>query len=88
MAQFRIIVSAEARTDLLDIERYIADRDGAQRAEIILDRIEETIRTLASLPGLGRTRPYLRRGVRAFPISPWIIVYVPFPNSTASGSSA
>jgi plasmid stabilization system protein ParE len=29
------------------------------------------------MPGLGRPRPYLRRGARAFPVSPWQIIYTP-----------
>lgn len=76
----RILVSPEAHADLLALERYIAERDGEPRAELILSRIEETIRTLAFMPGLGRPRPYLIRGARAFPQPPWLIVYSPLPD--------
>jgi plasmid stabilization system protein ParE len=80
VAQLRIIVSAEARADLLGLERYIAEQDGQLRAELILGRIEETIRTLSFMPGLGRPRAFLNRGTRAFPLPPWLIVYAPLPD--------
>ncbi len=80
MAQLQIIVSAEARADLLALGRYIAEQDGEPRAELILGRIEETIRTIAFMPGLGRPKPYLNRSARAFPLPPWLIVYTPLPD--------
>jgi toxin ParE1/3/4 len=80
VGQLRIFISAEARADLLALERYVAEHDGQLRAELILGRIEESIRTLAFMPGLGRPRPYLKRGTRTFPISPWLVVYAPLPD--------
>ncbi|HEX3672981.1 MAG TPA: type II toxin-antitoxin system RelE/ParE family toxin [Rhizomicrobium sp.] len=80
MPQLQIIISVEARADLLQLERYIAERDGELRAELILGRIWETIRTLAFMPGLGSPRPYLNRKTRAFPSPPWLIVYAPLPS--------
>ena len=65
---------------MLELELYIAERDGESRAELILGRIEETIRTLAFMPGLGRARPFLNRHMRAFPVSPWLIVYTTLPD--------
>jgi plasmid stabilization system protein ParE len=78
--QLQIIVSAEARADLLQLERYIAEHDGDLRAELVIGRIWETIRTLAFMPGLGSPRPYLTRKTRAFPAPPWLIVYAPLPS--------
>jgi plasmid stabilization system protein ParE len=80
VVRLQIIVSAEARADLLGLERYISDRDGRLRAELILGRIEETIRMLAFMPGSGRPRRYLNRGTRVFPLSPWLIVYTTLPD--------
>jgi plasmid stabilization system protein ParE len=79
MPELRIIVSAEARADLLALERYITEYDGPMRAELILNRIEGVIRTLAFMPGLGRPRPFLEGGTRAFPMAPWLIVYALLP---------
>lgn len=80
MAQPQVIYSSEARADLLELETYIASHDGEARAELILDRLDETIATLAYMPGMGRPRPYLHRDARIFPVSPWIIVYTPLPD--------
>ncbi|HEY4113535.1 MAG TPA: type II toxin-antitoxin system RelE/ParE family toxin [Rhizomicrobium sp.] len=79
MPELRIIVSTEARADLLALEQYITEHDGPMRAELILSRIEGVVRTLAFMPGLGRPRAFLERGTRAFPIAPWLIVYALLP---------
>ncbi len=34
---------------------------------------------LAFMPGIGRRRDDLGEGMRAFPVSPWVIYYVPLP---------
>jgi plasmid stabilization system protein ParE len=75
VAELRIVYSAKARADLRALEEYIAERDGKSRARMILGRIEETIRILAFMPGMGRFRPYLREGLLAFSVTPWTIVY-------------
>jgi plasmid stabilization system protein ParE len=40
-------------------------------------RIRRTMRNLAFMPGMGRPRPWLPEGFRAFPVRPWTIVYRP-----------
>ena len=80
MAEPQVIYSADARSDLMAIENYIAANDGEARAELIIGRIDETILNLAYFPGMGRSRPYLEPDARAFAISPWIIVYEPLPD--------
>ncbi len=79
MTELRVVLTGEAEADLLALERYIAERDGKQRANMILGRIYETIRTLAFMPGMGRPSPYLETGTRSFAVSPWSIFYVPLP---------
>jgi plasmid stabilization system protein ParE len=76
----RITYSAEAHTDLLSIQNYIAEKDGNARAAMVLGRIEEAIRLLAFMPGIGRTRAYLEPETRAFPVPPWTIIYAPRPD--------
>jgi toxin ParE1/3/4 len=75
VAELQVILSDEARADLVALELYITDRDGEQRANMILGRIYGSIRTLAFMPGMGHSRSYLREGLRAFSVTPWTIIY-------------
>ncbi len=75
MDEPKILFSDEAPTDLLELERYVSEQDGPQRADLVLGRIAGTIRTLAFMPGMGRPRPYLNHGTRVFPSLPWLVVY-------------
>ena len=68
MAQPLVIYTPEARADLLALESYVAVHDGEARAELVIGRIEETIRTLAYMPRMGRARPYLAYGTLAFAV--------------------
>jgi len=79
VTELRIVYSAEARADLRALEDHIAERDGQLRADMVLGRIEETIHILAFMPGMGRPRPYLREGTRAFAVAPWTVIYEPLP---------
>jgi plasmid stabilization system protein ParE len=76
----QIVYSAQARIDLLAIETYIAINDGETRAELIIGRLEEALLNLAYMPGMGRSRPYLESGARAFAVAPWLIVYELLPS--------
>jgi len=80
MAELRIELSDEARSDIFALKAYITERDGQGRADLVLGRIEGTIRALAFMPGMGRSRHYLAHGLRAFPSPPWQIVYRPLPS--------
>ena len=79
MTDPQIEYSDDAQADLLALMRYIADRDGKLRAEMVVGKIRGTIRTLAFMPGMGRQRPDIEPGARAFPATPWMIFYVPLP---------
>jgi toxin ParE1/3/4 len=79
VTELRIVYSAEARADLRALEDYIAAHDGQLRADMILGRIEETIGTLAFMPGMGRRRPEVEPGARAFSVSPGVIYYTRLP---------
>lgn len=54
-------LTADAEQDLVDIHFYVASHDGASQADAILDRLETTIRSLASLPNRGNVPPELER---------------------------
>jgi toxin ParE1/3/4 len=79
VTELRIVYAEKARADLRALEEYIAAHDGQLRADMILGRIEETIGTLAFMPGMGRPRPEVEPGARAFPVSPWVIYYTALP---------
>jgi plasmid stabilization system protein ParE len=87
MADPRVIYSPQARADLMAIETYIAANDGEARAELIIGRIDETIRNLAYMPGMGRSRAYTlnRERVRSR-YHPGLSSTSRFPPSTASPS--
>lgn len=77
----RVLLSRRAQRDLLDIESFIAQRDGDRRAAAIVERLGNAIELLASMPGMGRPRSYLKGDLRAFSVPPWIIMFLPLPGS-------
>ena len=77
MATPQVLYSPQARADLTAIEAYIAANDGQERAVRIGNRLRAAARTLAHMPGMGKSRPYLAPTVRAFPVSPWTIICKP-----------
>lgn len=75
MTSKRIVFTQTARSDLASIENYIAENDGEARASAVRARLDKAIENLAMMPGIGASRPYLKPGRRAFPVSPWTIYY-------------
>ena len=73
----RIVLSLDAERDLDALFDWIAGDSGADRAEAILRRIDETLDLLAALPRIGRIRRDLDGEPRTFAIWPWVIVYEP-----------
>jgi plasmid stabilization system protein ParE len=47
------------------------------RAERVVERIDKAIDALALMPGIGGSRSYLASKRRAFPVRPWLVVYLP-----------
>jgi toxin ParE1/3/4 len=72
-----VLRTARARRDLLEIWSYVADRSGPERADKLLNRIDERCDRLAELPGMGRLRPDLGPGFRGYtvPRTKYIVVY-------------
>jgi len=79
VVELRLVVSAEADADLATIGAYITEHDGRARAAMVTECIQKTMRSLASMPGMGRRWSYLNRDSRLFPVPPWVIVYMPLP---------
>jgi toxin ParE1/3/4 len=76
----RIVFTQTARNDLASLENYIAENDGEARASIVRARLDRAVENLAMMPRMGGSRPYLKPGRRAFPVSPWTIYYTPLPD--------
>ena len=72
-------VSAAARTDLDEIWFYIA-QDNVQAADKLIKAIISKFPKLATMPLLGRKRPELLSKLRSFPISRYVIFYIPMKN--------
>ncbi len=77
--KYRVLLTHEARKDLLDIHSYVADADDATKADALLDNLERVCARLSYLPQKGHVPPELRRiGVelyREIHYKPYRILY-------------
>ncbi len=71
-----VTLSRAASRDLADIWAYIAT-DDLRTADAWLDQVENSCRTLANFPGIGRRREDLGGKVLSFPIGAYIVFYRP-----------
>jgi plasmid stabilization system protein ParE len=72
----RVLFTKSAQTDLLEAWLYIA-QENLQAADRMLDDIDAQASTLSRQPLMGRARPELGEGVRAWPTStPYILFYL------------
>jgi len=68
--------SASARFDLARIWAHHAERVSIQGADSMVQRIEEALRRIVvPHPSAGRVRPEFGRGIRSFPVVPYIVFY-------------
>lgn len=71
----RLVVTPLARSDLIEIGRYIA-RDSVAAADRLVERLDAVARLFAEHPGMGRPRRDVPRpDLRAFVVRPYIIFY-------------
>ena len=72
----RIVITAPAKQDLLDISSFIArkNQDAARR---IKQRIKQVCLTLADFPNMGRKWDNLVPPLRSFPVESYLIFYRP-----------
>jgi toxin ParE1/3/4 len=70
----RVLKTPIAQLDLLDIWTFIGE-DSPSQADRFLDLIDAKLRTLAEVPGLGRSRPELARDLQSFPFGEYHIFY-------------
>jgi toxin ParE1/3/4 len=65
-----------ARSDLIEIWRYIAD-DSPHEANRFLDRMEERVDLILENPGMGKGREEFAQHLRSFPVGNYVIFYRP-----------
>ena len=79
MADYEVLLTADAQTDLEEITEYIEIYDSPERADYVYDRIKETILKLEAFPERGRIVPELRdiavREFREVFFKPYRILY-------------
>ncbi len=74
MIPLELVISPEARDDLIEIWRYIADDNPAKADELIED-IHERCRLIADNPSIGRSREEFSYRLRSFVYRRYIIFY-------------
>ena len=71
----RLRLSLAARADLDDIWVYVAQEGSEGAANSIVDAIAERFPALLRMPGSGRKRDEVRRGLRSHPVGNYVIYY-------------
>jgi toxin ParE1/3/4 len=70
----RVIRTAQAEEDLIDIWVYIAE-DNPDAADALLLDIDEKCELLAGNPAMGQARPDIASELRHFPVGRCLILY-------------
>lgn len=68
-------VSAKARADLVAIWLYVAEQDGAETADRVIDRLAESFPLLAAFPAMGKRREDVFPAARVFPVGSYLVFY-------------
>lgn len=68
------IFSPRSRKDFAEILDYFAETD-ADSALDFVTRLQLACEQLAQIPGMGRKRDDLARGLRSFPVEKYVIFY-------------
>ena len=70
-----VVVSPQARGDLLDIIRYLADIASPATAEAWDRKLWQAIDELSEFPGSGAPRPRLGSNARIRIVGPYVAIY-------------
>lgn len=77
--KYRVYIIADAEEDIFSIYKYVATKDSVQRAESLLENIEEKISNLSELANRGHTPPELKQisiyEYREIHFKPYRIIY-------------
>jgi len=71
----RLRLALSARADLDDIWVYVAQEGSEGAANRLVDAITERFPALLVMPGSGRKRDEVRRGLRSHPAGNYVIYY-------------
>ena len=58
---YRVYIISDAEEDLIEIYKYIASDDSIEKAENLLQKLEETCQSLSEFPDRGHIPPELHR---------------------------
>lgn len=76
---YEVLLAEDAENDLLEIYRYVAFNDSLEKADQLLDKLEELVQALHRLPMRGHIPPELARiGVtdyREAHFKPYRVIY-------------
>jgi toxin ParE1/3/4 len=72
----RVLRTADSRSDLTAIWLYIA-QDSVAAADRWIERIDRTLRLLASHPGIGEAVDHLHLGTRRFNVGSYQLFFEP-----------
>jgi toxin ParE1/3/4 len=70
----RYRLSRRAEQDLEDIWLYVAQND-AIAADRLLGKILDKLPMLAQFPEMGKSRDDILKGLRSFPVKPYLVFY-------------
>lgn len=70
-----VLVTSDARSDLADIDVYLATEAGERTAKAYAGRFATALRRLADWPGSGPPRPALGPDTRIVVIWPFLMIY-------------
>lgn len=80
MAQY--VLSPEALRDIAEIQDFLTEREGPERALSVIARLHRAMTSIAEYPGIGRKRYELVGHSLCFPVSSWLIFYRANPDRT------
>jgi len=72
----RVLIRPLAQIDVAEIWGFIAEDSEAQ-ADAFIDRLGQSFYSLAGNPLMGRARHELSPNLRSFPVSRYVIFYLP-----------
>lgn len=71
----RVVYSAAARADLVEIWVYVLDNADVVRADAVIDRILARIAGLGEQPMMGPSRDDIASGARCLVVERWLALY-------------
>jgi len=69
-------ITADAKSDLVDIRRFTLQQWGLEKSRQYLSGIRTTLQLLAETPSMGQKRPELGGDVSSFPHVSHVIYYI------------